>query len=146
MTATGQATEPATPKTLSSSALALELAHFTGTELWHRHGLARSVTYTDGVKYFADNAGGGAYWFLDILATELPVHLKREGFLGITMEVIHSEGKSTGSANLTADDGNGKIVWSRKIGFTDAPAGTWTFFMAPGGPGNTMVIMLRSEW
>lgn len=40
-----------------------QLAQFTGTNEWHRHSLMKSITYTDGVKYVADEAG--AYWFTD---------------------------------------------------------------------------------
>jgi hypothetical protein len=38
------------------------LTQFTGTERWHRHGLARNVTYNDGDRYVADTAG--AYWLV----------------------------------------------------------------------------------
>lgn len=119
--------------------LATELAHFTGTEQWHRHALNRKVTYTDGVKYFAEKAG--AYWLLDIFATELVPHCAKEGFLGIKIVVPGNAG-----CTIIADDGNHKIVWSRKVDYTDCPEGTWAFFMAPGGPGDTFVIMLPSEY
>jgi hypothetical protein len=118
--------------------LASELAHYTGTEQWYRHALNRSVTYTDGVRHFADAAG--AHWFLDILATEIPPFAKREGFLAIKMVVAKSKAK------IAADDGNGKVLWKRAIRFTDCPEGEWMFFMAPGGPQGTIVIMLPSEW
>ena len=118
--------------------LATELAHFTGTEDYYRHGLARNVVFTDGVRFFADKAG--AHWLLDIIATELVKPLKAEGFLHIKAVV------ADGKAGLTADDGNGKVVWSRQIDFTDCPDGEWRFFFAPGGPNGTFVIMLPSEY
>jgi hypothetical protein len=40
-----------------------DLAQFTGSEHWYRHGMVRSVLFTDGAKYVADIAG--AYWLLD---------------------------------------------------------------------------------
>jgi hypothetical protein len=43
-----------------------ELRQFTGSEQWYRHGLVRSVLFTDGAKYVADQ--GGAYWLLDEIA------------------------------------------------------------------------------
>ena len=42
------------------------LKQFTGTEYWYRHGLVRTVLFTDGAKYVADQ--GGAYWLLDEIA------------------------------------------------------------------------------
>ena len=48
--------------TLSES----QLRQFTGSENWYRHGINRSVLYTDGAKFLADQ--GGAYWLLDIIA------------------------------------------------------------------------------
>ena len=49
-------------KTLNKS----DLAQFTGSEQWYRHGLVRSILFTDGAKYVADKAG--AYWLLDEIA------------------------------------------------------------------------------
>ncbi len=43
-----------------------ELRQFTGSETWYRHGLVRSVLYTEGAKYLAEK--GGAYWLLDEIA------------------------------------------------------------------------------
>lgn len=47
-----------------------DLDQFTGSENWHRHWCNRHVTYTDGAKYLADNAG--AYWLLDEIAIIQP--------------------------------------------------------------------------
>jgi len=43
-----------------------DLAQFTGTDTWFRHGLARKVLYTQGVQYMAEQAG--AYWLVDKIA------------------------------------------------------------------------------
>jgi hypothetical protein len=50
-------------KTLTKS----DLAQFTGSEQWYRHGLVRKVLFTDGAKYVADTAG--AYWLIDEIAS-----------------------------------------------------------------------------
>jgi hypothetical protein len=42
------------------------LRQFTGSEHWYRHGLVRTVVFTDGAKYVAYQAG--AYWLLDTIA------------------------------------------------------------------------------
>ena len=43
-----------------------DLRNFTGSEHWYRHGLVRTILFTDGAKYVADQ--GGAYWLLDEIA------------------------------------------------------------------------------
>jgi hypothetical protein len=40
-----------TTKTLSKS----DLAQFTGTESWYRHGINRNVLYTDGAQHVAEH-------------------------------------------------------------------------------------------
>jgi hypothetical protein len=119
--------------------LKADLAHFTGTEQWFRCFLNRKVTYTEGVKYFAEKAG--AYWLLDILATELPGLVKKHGMIFVSAE---SDGSQ---ANLVAVRDKGEPpLWHRHVDFTDLPAGEWPLWMGEGGPGGTMVIMLPSEY
>ena len=55
-----------TTKTLRKS----ELAQFTGSENWYRHGINRNVLYTDGAQHVAEH--GGAYWLLDEIAIIQP--------------------------------------------------------------------------
>src|ERR1039458_7739091 len=42
------------------------LRYFTGTEEYHRHWMRR-ITFTDGVKFLAEQAG--AYWLIDLIAS-----------------------------------------------------------------------------
>jgi hypothetical protein len=105
----------------SASDIRHALAHCTGSEHWYRHPLVRSCLYTDGVQTFAEMAG--AYWFLDIVATEVLPFQKRQEFILVTMTVTGS------AARIVADDGNGKSFWSRDIDFTDCPEGEWKFYV-----------------
>lgn len=110
--------------TLKSSAHEIRnaLAQCTGSEHWYRHPFVRACLYTDGAKLFAEMAG--AYWFLDIVATEILPFQRKEEFIVVTLAV-------TGSiARITADDGNGNVLWSRGIAFTDCPEGEWKFYLA----------------
>ena len=116
------------------SALSADLQMFMGTEQWFRHPLSSNFKYTDGVKFFAEHCGGGAYWFLDILATELADLQEKEEFMSITLDVVDS------SAKITADDGNGNVLWTRTIDFTDADEGTRKFFLTNN------VLILQSEY
>lgn len=94
----------------------VDLLQFTGSEHWYRHGLARNVVFTDGAKYVADTAG--AYWLLDEIA--FAQTLKRvagEGFQLWRLKV--NLAKNT--ARLTCEDGNGNIVLTKHIPYTDFP-------------------------
>lgn len=107
---------------MDSSQLKNEMAQFTGTEYYYRHLLSR-MKYTDGVKFFAENAGGGAYWFLDIVGTELMEIQKSEPFISIKLNVQDNK------AVITASDGNDKKLWARAIEYTDCPDGEWSFYL-----------------
>lgn len=51
-------------ETLRKEALESELMQFIGTEHWYKHPLMPAMTYTDGVKYFAEQTE--SYWLLDV--------------------------------------------------------------------------------
>lgn len=106
---------------IEAAKLKSELAMFTGSENLFRHPMTRMV-YTDGIQHFARQAQ--AYWFLDIVGTEILPYTKTEDF--ITVELIVSEGSK---AVIKADDGNGRVLHTRQIDFTDAPVGTWRFYL-----------------
>ena len=114
--------------------LSADLKMFTGTEQWFRHPLSSNFLYTDGVKFFAEHCGGGAYWFLDILATELADLQETEDFMSITLIVVDS------SAKILVDDGNGNILHTREVDYTDAEEGSWKFFFTNN------VLLLPSEY
>jgi hypothetical protein len=101
-----------TKKTLTKA----DLSQFTGSEQWHRHGLARDVLFTDGAKHVAD--AGGAYWLLDeiALAQRGDKRVAAEEFQFWKLTV-----KEDKTATLTCDDGNGNIVFTKTIEFTDFP-------------------------
>ena len=127
--------------------LSADLQMFTGTEQWFRHPLSSNFMYTDGVKFFAEHCGGGAYWFLDILATELADLQETEEFMSITLIVVDSIDKEetdkisrSGSAKILVDDGNGNVLYTREVEFTDAEEGVWKFFLTNN------VLLLPSEY
>lgn len=129
------------------------LRQCTGSETLYRHSLVRSFTYTDGVQFFARNAGGGAYWLLDILATESAIRkqVMEDGFATVRLFVTGSK------ARLVVDDGNGNAVYTRAFDFTDCPERPknadgaeepWMFFIEPNTLGdgtNVMTMMWPSE-
>lgn len=127
--------EPTVPTRLTSDQLARALAGFTGTTVWFRHSLVSAMTYTEGVRYFAEEGGKqGAYWFLDVVATEFYPLLKRELFLVITVSVEDQQ------ALIRADDGNDRVIREKTIEFTDLQPGTWRFYLTDD------VLLLPSEY
>lgn len=111
-----------------------DLEGFIGSENWYQHGLVRSITYTDGAKYVADS--GGAYWLLDeiALAQKFNPRIKAEPFQVWKLEVSDNKGV------LTCDDGNGNVVSTKEIPFTDFPLPEIKFYFTDN------VILLTSEY
>ena len=101
-----------TTKTLDQAVL----MQFTGTEQWYRHAINRAVLFTDGAKYVADTAG--AYWLLDEIALIQPYdkRISREAFQVWTLAVCPDS-----TATLTCEDGNGHVVFKKRLDFTDFP-------------------------
>lgn len=103
------------------------------------------MIWTEGVKDFADHAGGGAYWLLDILATEPAILglVKQQGIAFATLAVADGKGLLT----VVQDEGQ-PPVFSRAFSTTDCPEGDWMFYLAQteldGGVGT--VILLPSEY
>lgn len=120
---------------ITSAELRSQLAQFQGGDQTYRHNFARSVIYTSGVKYFADNAGGGARWFLDILATEPKIRRQGQDFALILLKVKDSKAK------IIVTDGNDGTpgIFKRNVDFTDCPEGEWKFYFENG------MIMLPGE-
>lgn len=113
----------------------LDLSQFYGTENYYQTFMfTPKLHHTDGVQYFAENAGNGAFWFLDIVATEIYPILKREPFIGITLFA------SDGKAKIVATDGNDKLVFKKNIDYTDCPDGNYHFYLTDN------VLMLSSEY
>lgn len=118
---------------MNTQELKAALANYYGSsENLYCRALNRRMAYTEGVRAFAENAG--AYWFLDIAATELFALQRNEDFLTV---ILHVEGTK---AKITADDGNGNDLFTKSIDYTDCPEGEWKFFFT----GN--VLMLPSEY
>lgn len=107
------------------------LTQFIGTEHYYVNPLYRWMRYTDGVKYFCDEAG--AYWFLDIIGTELHRVAARHKFIDVVMKV------KDGNADIEAND-RGPVLWERNGIHTDCPDGIYKFFL------QNNVFFLQSEY
>jgi hypothetical protein len=111
-----------------------DLAQFTGSEHWYRHGMNRDVLFTDGAKYVADQAG--AYWLLDeiALAQRYEKRVAAEDFQCWKLMV-----RPDRRATLTCEDGNEGVVCTKEIEYTDFPLDEITLWFSSG------VIYLPSE-
>jgi hypothetical protein len=101
-----------------------DLAQFTGTEQWYRHGLTGTL-YTDGAKYVADTAK--AYWLLDhiAIAQSFEKHLAREEFQVWKLSV-----RPDNTATLVCEDGNDNVLVTKELEFTDFPPPGITLWFA----------------
>jgi hypothetical protein len=112
-----------------------DLEPFIGTENRYRHAINRLVLFTDGVKYLADRAG--AYWLIDEIALIQPYNrsVAAEAFQVWKLKVNEDR-----SANLICDDGNDRIVYVKRIAFTDFPLESVVLWFAKD------TILLPSEY
>jgi hypothetical protein len=115
---------------------AADLAQFSGSENWYQHWLKRA-RFTDGAKYVFDNASNGAYWLLDeIVLNQSRPKVRAEEFQVWILKVNLEKRKAT----LTCEDGNGNVVFTKRIGFTDFPLAEIKFYYTD----NT--VLLPSEY
>jgi hypothetical protein len=111
----------------------IDLSQFTGTEAYHRTFMfTPKLKHTDGVQYFAEQAQ--AFWFLDIVATEIYPMQENDPFLTIYLTV------RDGKAEIIVQDGDISRLMQRQIEFTDCPDGVYSFFLTDD------VLMLCSEY
>ena len=118
-----------------------DLHEFTGTENYFKT-MDKSIVYTDGVKYFARNAGDqGAYWLLDMMVFDLIPKNRNEEFLVVEVDVKNNQ------AIIRTQDGNNNYFLKREIPYTDLAEGQWKFYVEDGmvGENEVKVILLPSE-
>ena len=115
-----------------------DLDSFYGSERFYRHHLNRKLIYTEGVKYVADS---GTYWLIDevAIANDYEPKVKAEGF---QLWVLTKKGTA---GTLTCDDGNGNVVYTQDIPFTDFPLDSIKFYVVDNEQGG-LTMMLPSEY
>ena len=129
-----------------ATALADTLRQFTGTETWFRHPITRDFLYTEGVHFFANNAGGGAYWLLDILATQPEVRrgVTSKGFGIALLSAKDAAAWLTVSHDLGEHNKPIDVLFAKTITYTDCPDGQWKFYLQYDG--EHIICMLPSEY
>ncbi|MYM92689.1 DUF6876 family protein [Duganella vulcania] len=137
---------------MDASQLRAELAQYSnGFDCTYHHSLVKTFLYSPGAQCFAQNAGGGAYWMLDILATqpEVKAAVKQHGFVVVILDVVGSKAVLTVARDYSANEGDqgvdaggtfDQIGFQQTIDYTDCPAGIWKFYISGG------VLMLPTEY
>lgn len=112
-----------------------ELAHFTGTEKYYCY---YQLLLTDGTHYLAQEAQ--CFWLIDAIWSHVITKqwLGKEDFITCTLCVADTVGA------LTFDDGNGNILASQHIPFTDFPLDEIQLFIVRGE--DRYVVMFPSEY
>lgn len=106
------------------------LPQFTGTDGYYKIAPFSKLVISDGVKYLADSCD--CYWLLMILVS---VQNMKE-IRGQEMQVLKFALKDK---LVRVEDGNGKLLYKQKIGYTDFPLDEITVWLQNG------VIYLPSE-
>ncbi len=110
------------------------LGQFIGTERYYR--INPIAVLTDGTKYLADTAK--AYWLVDAIASYLPKFTGLEDFVVAELTVTGSK------AELLLENGNGLVLDSQRIEYTDFPLPSIRIFACWGG--EFWVLMLPTEY
>ncbi len=90
------------------------LAGYTGTENWYFNAFWKLIglrNYTEGVKALLKMCS--AYWFLDIIAS-YQMELRKYNFQSWTLVRNDDD-----SAVVTCEDGNGNVLKTQEISYTD---------------------------
>ncbi len=123
------------------------LDQFHGTETWRRHPLNKKLLHTDGVEYFAEQAG--AYWFIDAIALgvygnpgPIPAAIPDQGRFGVVLLDVKDR-KATIQVRSDYDENDdtcGDVLWETPIEFTDAPDGLWKFYLVDDGEHSVLMV------
>lgn len=112
-----------------------DLWQFTGSEHWYRHSLIRTILYTDGAQFVAEQ--GGAYWLLDEIA------FAQKGNPAVAAEEFQLWKLTVNpdqTGLLVCEDGNGNAVYTKPLDYTDFPLAEIKLYFTNN------VILLPSEY
>ncbi len=133
--------------TLTPQQIENHLAQFTGSGNLYRHWTNR-IVFTDGIKEMAEICG--AYWLIDLVASHMSRKLMdaADGFHVWTVKrVADKEMPDRVGFNVVCQRDTGtKPLVSQDGEFTTFPLDEFKFYVADGGPGGTIVMLLTSEY
>ena len=116
--------------TISLEEIQNTLAHFSGSEEFHRVG---NSLITEGVHYLSETCG--SYWLIDIInSIQWMPKLRAEGFQVFNLTVFNN------TATVVVSDGNQSLLYFQKIDHTDFPLERITLWRVND------TVMLTSEY
>lgn len=124
-----------------SNNLNYSLSQFSGTGQYFYNPLFRKVNYTDGVKYFIDNAENGANWFLILVATEI-IPILKDDFFFIELTVNQDE---TAKIIVQRDKGE-PILYEKDLDYTDCPYSGKPYKFCLDVNSDNSILCLLSEY
>ena len=122
---------------MTPNELTQALAGFTGTAQYYRHWTGH-LLYTDGVHFLAENAGGGAYWLLDAVASYQPDCMKDAMLRDFQVWTLTVAGDK--SAVLKCERDTDDVAFTQEIPFTDFPLPEVKLYVQNG------VLLLPGEY
>ncbi len=120
---------------LTPEQIEAELCNFYGTQNYYQCvWFTKRIVMTDGVKFVADQCE--AHWLVDVIASHIPA-MKGDWFAVAKLKVKNNR------ATFKLEDGDGNVLRTQKIEFTDFPLESIEFFIEYGN--NLWVILLPNE-
>lgn len=117
------------------------LAHHTDSDQLYAHSFAKQMSYTDGVRAFADLAG--AWWLVDHLLLD-PRYKRAVATHEIVFITVTVDERSRASIECIRDIGERPLA-RHLVRYTDCPQGAWRFYLQLNGHGGA-TLMLPSEY
>jgi len=116
------------------------LAHFTGTEAYHKISIGKSCV-TDGAKYVATELG--AFWLFDAISSHIEFGDMPEQDMYFSKLTVDDS-----SAKLSIEDGDHNQLAQQDIEFTDFPLESIEIWSqrVDGIEGNKWIHLLPSEY
>lgn len=124
--------------------------HYGGSEVIYHHSLNKNFHYSEGMRAMFQNAGQGAYWLADILATqpEILKGIMEHGFCVGVLEVTGTRAELTVARDVRGQENHAghvigydyqDIAYERAIDYTDFPEGLWKFYLTTTAVGDKTV-------
>jgi len=108
-------------------------------------GWKYKLLLSEGTTYFREFAYGGAYWFMDVLLTEVVPLFEQQKELSMLVIKVKSKNQEAGITATAEDEKNEEYtVWHREIDFTFLE-GDYKFWLFPVAP-NTAHLILPNEY
>ena len=122
----------------------LNFNQFTGTEHYYNQpiaGIPDGLIYTDGIKYLAEKTG--SYWLIDLIGSYQHEERFRQQPFQVWILTVNQKDRT---ATIRAEDGNGNIIATQEIPYTDFPLPEFKLYLVVNEDYRGVTLMLPSEY